>query len=238
MSILIEARKSEKPDGTAFFPFDNIKAKEVQIVDERWVENHWSELKDQLGRVENIRILSVIRLNDALSGKSADPQYAANAVAKYSRPVQDFWAALRNSFQPMVPGKIYWAKDIEPQPGDAALLETSDFMQGLVKEPRALAAAELTIGLSAIRVCVWLDRKKQTRFGLYCRDVMSVIYATRVMGCGIAGCLRCGQVFLRGRSDNQFCSDRCKNTFLTAKRRKKNASEGRRGSKARMRKRK
>lgn len=208
MAVLIEA-KGSKRDGTAYFPDESKQRMPVEVVDRRWLSQHWNEIKRTLSRVENSRFRDLLRLKQAIEGKSSNLETAAGAVIGLSEPDQKVMDRLTAAdFKPMIPGVIYRKS---PSP----------LLFSLRQEPRALAAAELTLSLSRVKPCLWLDNKEQRQFGLFCPDLLSAIYAITSTGFGIAACLRCGGLFLRDRADNQFCSSRCQNTYLTAKRRRR-----------------
>jgi hypothetical protein len=88
-------------------------------------------------------------------------------------------------------------------------------------KPKELLAAEITVGLASTKPCLWLRNNGRHELGLLCPDLTTAICAISTMREGIATCLRCKEAFLRHRADKQFCSPRCQNTYLTAKRRKR-----------------
>lgn len=257
MAVLIEA-KGSKRDGTTYFPYELGKQRmPVEVVDRRWRNQHWNEIKRIIGRVENARLKSLLHLKEAVDGKSSDPKTEAGAVIAASEPFQKLMDEVateyaEGGFQSASPGAriVAWKHAIPEYapptgPADKTIVwkdkhpveQASDFILSLKREPRALAAAELSLGLSRAKPCVWLDKKEQRQFGLFCPDLLSAIYANAVLGFGIAACLRCGQVFERDRADRQFCSPRCQNTYLTAKRRrrKRDLSAGRKHPKHQVR---
>lgn len=219
MAVLIEA-KGRKRDGTAYLPYEGLAKQRisVEVVDRDWLQRHWKEIKSS--HLENERLTSLQRLKQAVDGKSSSAEDAAIAAARLSEPVQKFkdevaaeYAA--GGFYALTPGTVWQP----PSPGQ--MEAASEFILGLIGEPHALFAAEVTRGLSRVKLCLWLDKEGQRQLGLFCPDLLSAIYAITTEGLRIAACLRCGNVFLRDRSDNQFCKERCKNTYLTANRRRR-----------------
>lgn len=225
MTVLLEAEDSER-DGTAYFPYErrwNKRRLPVRVVDRKWIREHLQELKVMLGRTENARLKALLQLKDALDGKSSGLENIAAAVVGWSAAVQRSAASMDNDLKKY--GRNVLAKDgrflgrvadMPVGPDEAAW----SFLLDLKPDPRSLFAAEVTVGLSQTIPCLWIDRKQRLQFGLYCPDFRSAIYATAVGGEGIACCLRCGGFFLRARKDKQFCSDKCQNTWLRARRRK------------------
>lgn len=242
MTVLVEARDKEQ-DGTAYFPYEqrwNNRRMPVRIVDDKWRREHWPEIKAMLTRTENARLRRLFELKEALEGKSSDLKIITDAVVGWSiavqRSVSNIDADLKKHGQEVCTpdGRpLGRAASMPMGPDEAAVM----FLLDLKSEPRSLLAAEITVGLNRTRVCLWIDKKQLLQFGLFCPDVQSAIYATAVIGGRIACCLRCGSFFHRRRKDKQFCSVKCQNTFLRARRRrekrkrlhdkKKSSSKGR-----------
>lgn len=243
MSVLIEA-KDGRGVGEAYFPYAKSWDKQkvpVQVVDLDWLKKTWPMIKPLLEGADAERWRALAQLKQALEGQSAgraEQSDAVNRVVDWSRPVQSSMANIDRDleqhgtdFVTADGHKVFRAAEMPLVYGtnDAA----AAFLIGLKDNASALAAAEITIGLGRTQPCVWLRKdstkkwKERRQFGLFCPDFLSAAYAVSILGFGIAACLRCGNVFLRSRSDDQFCSPRCQNTFLVARRRREQRAKRR-----------
>lgn len=74
--------------------------------------------------------------------------------------------------------------------------------------------AKFTAGLRKARFVVW-RHKHSGKFvpGLYCPDIMTALYASILYGLGTPGglgvCQRCGNPFIRSRTEQRYCGHKC-----------------------------
>jgi hypothetical protein len=98
-----------------------------------------------------------------------------------------------------------------------ALIETRVEITGHVsmKSPVFALSEAFTNGLKKSRFVVWwAELPKKFAPGIYCEDISTALFALALSAIGQPGgigvCQRCGDAFLRTRSKQRYCSNRCR----------------------------
>lgn len=87
---------------------------------------------------------------------------------------------------------------------------------------RVILALELSRAMERARLVLWWYEKKE-RFqpAIYCPDVTTALYVRALLGIAMGNallvCPKCGKPFLQQRSDQDYCSMRCREAYRVAR---------------------
>lgn len=172
-------------------------------------KNLWSALdaNNQARLLGLIGLRSAVEIKDSLAVEQLARAYLQ--VARYKDPVRSTITKHKNA-------PVREGFEIAAEEG-AQLMA----LAGVVPA-RALLAIELSRAMQQARLVLWWYEKKE-RFlpAIYCPDVTTALYVRALLGIAkgkaLLICPKCSKPFLQKRSDQDYCSIRCREAHRVAR---------------------